>query len=459
MLRSPTVRDDGTGSAVLVKHATGAERARLRREAELLDIIRNEGVVTPVGFDEADDRCELRLAYLEAATLAEHPPLELPDVLDVLIAVGNTIADLHQQGFRHGALSRDHVLLVRPLRPVLCGFGDATGPADAQQHLPGTDLAGIAAIAEAELARTDRTVAGAAERRSCGDALIASRDLAAAAAEAPHDSTALHTWIARLGAIRHPANAVSFDAGLRGAHLAPDRPSPRWDRRRVAALASAAMLVIIAIVGWRVLSRGETSTQAASVLQPVGVPIGPDASGAGTSGASGPGAGGSGAGGSGAGTSGSGMSGAGGSGANGSGVGTSATGSFGAGTSGASGSGAGGSGAGGSGAGGSGAGGTGAGTLGPGSATPTDPDTGHDGSSSTPSATSSAGDFPRNGATLLYGTARPECPEDGTTGTGDSASDDCIEPQSAGPVGAANSGLLRLPSGQWSFVQGKSCGA
>ena len=94
MLRSPTVRDDGTGNAVLVKHAAGIERSRLRHEADLLDAIRIEGVVTAVGFDDVDGGCELRLQYLEAATLAEHPPLDLPDVLDVLIAAGTTLADV-----------------------------------------------------------------------------------------------------------------------------------------------------------------------------------------------------------------------------------------------------------------------------------------------------------------------------------------------------------------------------
>lgn len=274
MLRSPTVRDDGTGSAVLVKHATGAERSRLRHEAELLDTIDSEGVVTPVGFDDIDGRCELRLQYLEAATLAEHPPLGLTDVLDVLIAVGTTVAGLHQRGIHHGALSRDHVLLCRPLRPVLCGFGAATGPADSQPHLGGTDLAGIAAIAEAELARTDRAVTSAAERRHCGDALAASRDLAAAAAEAPHDSETLHTWMARLSAIRHAASAALADATGRGLHLVSERSASVWDRRRIATSASAVALVVIAIVGWRFLAGGAAPVSP-SAFGPAGAPIGP----------------------------------------------------------------------------------------------------------------------------------------------------------------------------------------
>lgn len=281
MLRSPTVRDDGTGNAVLVKHAAGIERSRLRHEADLLDAIRIEGVVTAVGFDDVDGGCELRLQYLEAATLAEHPPLGLSDVLDVLIAAGTTLAELHRRGVRHGALSRDHVLLARPLRPVLCGFGEATGPADPQQHPPGTDLADLAAIAEAELTRTDRAVALASERRHCGDALVASRDLAAAA-DAPHDGDALQSWIARLEAIRHAAHSAPHDADVRGPLGGTERGPSALDRRWIAASAMAVALAIVAVIGWRALS-GEGVPDAVDTLHAANVPISPitsiDASG------------------------------------------------------------------------------------------------------------------------------------------------------------------------------------
>ncbi len=275
MLRSPTVRDDVTGTAVLVKHAVGAECSRLRHEAELLDTIRIEGVVNAIGFDNVDGGCELRLQYLEAATLAEHPPLGLSDVLGVLIAVGTTLAEMHRRGVRHGALSRDHVLLARPLYPVLCGFGEATGPADPQQHPPGIDLAGIAAIAEEELTRTDRAAAGASERRHCGDALIASRDLAAAAAESPHDGEALQSWIARLGAIRQAATAVPHDTGVRGPHLGIERGPSGRDRRRIVVSAAAAVLVVAAALGWRMFGSGGAVPEAAEAVQPAGVRIGP----------------------------------------------------------------------------------------------------------------------------------------------------------------------------------------
>lgn len=295
MLRSPTVRDDGSGSAVLVKHAIGAERPRLRHEAGVLDAARIEGVVESVGFDEVDERCELRLRYLEAATLAEQPPLGLVDLLDVLIDLGTTLVELHARGIRHGALRGEHVLLARPRRPVICGFGEATGPADHRQHLPGADLAALAVLGQVELARTDRSASDPTERQFCGDALIACGDLAAVASASPHDSEALMTWLTRLRHVHeaagqeHSVTTEGFgssqarvatfghephglrerlradvaasnpsDAVARLPHRAELRGSTTWDRRRVGAYAAAAAaLAVAAFIGWRALAGGE----------------------------------------------------------------------------------------------------------------------------------------------------------------------------------------------------------
>ncbi|WP_420443858.1 hypothetical protein [Candidatus Poriferisodalis sp.] len=299
MLRSPTVRDDGSGNAVLVKHAIGTERPRLRHEAGVLDAARIEGVVESVGFDEVDERCELRLRYLEAATLAEQPPLGLVDLLDVLIDLGTTLAELHARGIRHGALRGEHVLLARPRRPVICGFGEATGPADQRQHLPGADLAALAVLGQVELARTDRSASDPAERQFCGDALIASGDLAAVASASPHDSEALKAWLNRLRHVRNAAvqeHAVTADGfgseqarvatlghephGLRerlraditassppdGVAHPPRRAELRgpmtWDRRRVGASAAAvAALAVAAFIGWQALAGSQADVE------------------------------------------------------------------------------------------------------------------------------------------------------------------------------------------------------
>lgn len=304
VLRSPTVRDDGSGSAVLIKHAAGTERLRLRHEAQVLAAARTDGVVECVGLDEFDDRCELRLPYLEAASLAELPPLVPSDALDVLIDLGATLAELHARGIRHGALRADHVLLIRPRRPVLCGFGDATGPDDQSQHLPSTDLAALAALASSELRRADRSTAEALEHRFIADALAACESLAAAAAIAPGDGEPLSTWLARMQHIRDTAGldlprvsdgfgparplaaaaaldpnglrerlraeasadgpSVDIASGLPGAERRLASPP---DRRRIASYAvMAATLAIAAFIGWRALASTGPPTDSPSAL-------------------------------------------------------------------------------------------------------------------------------------------------------------------------------------------------
>ena len=266
VLTGPTVRDDGAGNAVLVKHAAGAERLRLHHEAQVLAAARMDGVVECVGLEEFGERCELRLRYIEAATLAELPPLRPDDLLDVLIDVGTTLAELHARGIRHGALRADHVLLARPCRPVLCGFGEATGPSDRSQHPPSADLTALAALAASQLTRADQAAAEAAERQSCAEALLAAKNLAVAS-DSPHgDSEPLAEWLARMRHIRDATGyempAASRDAGLASA-AGPAR------RQVVSYAAAAAALCVAAVIGWRVLSGGGPDADAPADLAPV----------------------------------------------------------------------------------------------------------------------------------------------------------------------------------------------
>lgn len=304
MPRSPTVREDPSGSAVLIKHADGAERPRLRHEAQVIAAARMAGVVDFISLDEFDDRCELRLRYLEAPTLAELPPLGPRDTLELLIELGTALEELHARGIRHGALRSDHVLVAPPHRPVLCGFGEATGPADELQHLPGSDLAAIAAIAASQLTRADRTATEAGERHWIADSLRACESLTSAATIAPRDGKPLSTWLARLRHLRDTAGRTRPEAidgvgpargfGVIAAHdanglrerLRAQAPGPEPsdgigpgspqasralastpDRRRIASGAVLAVtLAVAAIAGWRALAGGGPVTESTSRL-------------------------------------------------------------------------------------------------------------------------------------------------------------------------------------------------
>ncbi|WP_420440077.1 hypothetical protein [Candidatus Poriferisodalis sp.] len=328
MLRSPTVREDPSGSAVLIKHADGAERQRLRHEAQVIAAAHMAGVVDFIGLDEFDDRCEMRLRYLEAPTLAELPPLSPRDTLALLIELGTTLEELHARGIRHGALRGDHVLVAPSHRPVLCGFGEATGPADDLQHLPGSDLAALAALAASELTRAERTATEAGERHWITEALRACESLTSAATIAPRDGKPLSTWLARLQHLRDTAGRTHPEAidgvglargfGVIAAHdthglrerLRAQAPGPEPsdgagpassqasralastpDRRRIASGAVLAVtLTVAAIAGWRALAGGgpetestsrlphlvATTSAAAGASSPSIAPVGPD---------------------------------------------------------------------------------------------------------------------------------------------------------------------------------------
>ena len=317
VLTGPTVRDDGAGNAVLVKHAVGAGRLRLHHEAQVLGAARMEGVVECVGLEEFGERCELRLRYLEATTLAELPPLPSSDLLDVLIGLGTTLAELHARGIRHGALGSDHVLLVQPRRPVLCGFGEATGPADQSQHPAAADLAALAALAAAELTRAEDAAAEAPQRRVCADALMAANSLAVAVASVPAGGEPLADWLTCMARIRSaaahgqpmsahaqhvavggfepaaplgamggpddlrarlraqvtssdPADGASSDAAVGDSAVAGPARQPMPDRRRVAAYgAAAAALTVAAVIGWRALAGGDPTAAEPETLIPI----------------------------------------------------------------------------------------------------------------------------------------------------------------------------------------------
>ena len=292
MIRSPTVRDDGSGNPTLVKHAIGDGCRRLRHEAEILVAADGANVVEVVGLDANENRCELSLRYLEAATLAEHPALDLADLLRVLAQIGIAISELHRRGICHGALNRDHILLEPHGSPVLCGFGDATGPKDLQQHPPATDLTALAALTEIELTRTEQMAASGVERRHCGEARAACHELAASAAAATDGFEPLSTWLVRIGdvrasvirerhspvgdSVRKPSplpGAVPGQRDLRdllglGASSSGAEGIPRGgarppvanggrsqDRRRLAAVvALACAVLVVAFVGWQMLA-------------------------------------------------------------------------------------------------------------------------------------------------------------------------------------------------------------
>ena len=113
------------GKPVAVKRAHDDEgRARLRREAELLELARHPGVVELVDLDDQADVTTLATLWLGGGTIeaAEPPPRRLAAMAAQL---ARTLADLHDRGIVHGRIAVDHVLLDGLGRVVLAGFAGA----------------------------------------------------------------------------------------------------------------------------------------------------------------------------------------------------------------------------------------------------------------------------------------------------------------------------------------------
>lgn len=112
------------GRAEVHKRACSPARgARLRREAAVLRHARNPGVVDLVALRTDEDGAEVLVTRLAGAvTLATWSPPSLDELAGVLVAVAETLADLHHLGLCHGAVAAEHVVIDPTGRPVLCGF-------------------------------------------------------------------------------------------------------------------------------------------------------------------------------------------------------------------------------------------------------------------------------------------------------------------------------------------------
>jgi len=114
----------------MAKTASSAQEAvKLEREAELLEAARHPGVVELIGADGHGIGSILLTTHVDGPTLAQSGRLPLEESAGILAALAATVADLHELGLVHGAISPDHVIVGPVGRPVLCGlaYGGRTG--------------------------------------------------------------------------------------------------------------------------------------------------------------------------------------------------------------------------------------------------------------------------------------------------------------------------------------------
>lgn len=158
----------------VVKEAESADdRIRLGRESRALRACAHPGVVPVLSSEEGDHPDRLVLARIGASTLADlGGPLPLESVAGLVAAIGATLADLHDLGWVHGAVSGDHVVLDERGRPVLCGFSRAERLSDPAQMAErvSEDVTALASMLSALLPphsdrRVVRLLAGPGPRR------------------------------------------------------------------------------------------------------------------------------------------------------------------------------------------------------------------------------------------------------------------------------------------------------
>lgn len=161
------------GEQVVKEADSEADRSRLEGEARALRACAHPGVVALLASEGGDPPDRLVLSRIGGRPLADAGPrLPLEVLAGLTAAIGATLADLHDLGWVHGAVSADHVLLDEQGRPVLCGFGRASRPSSPSELavLAAGDVKDLAVMLSAFLPphpdrRVARLLAGCGGRR------------------------------------------------------------------------------------------------------------------------------------------------------------------------------------------------------------------------------------------------------------------------------------------------------
>ena len=219
------------GRPVVRRVVGAADREQLRQVGERLERAAHPGVVRVVASGPCGDGWELTTEHGgQAVAAAAWSSAEA--VADVVGAVAETLADLHERGVVHGGLDGRRILLGRGSGPVLCGLAPTSAPG-APAPTPADDVAALGRVLGGLLAPMAPTGAAGKAR------LAALRSIAEAAGAAP--------------ASRRPtARRLAIElVGAPVSSLPTRRP-----RRGLALGAGAVALVLVAIV---VVRRPSTS--------------------------------------------------------------------------------------------------------------------------------------------------------------------------------------------------------
>ncbi len=218
-------------TTVVAKRVSGSDaRRRLSQEAAVLQELCHPGVVRFVRFEDGPDHAVLVTESAGAVSMADHRPSTPGGVAALGAAVAGTVADLHDEGWGHGAIQADHVILGASRHPVLCSFGRASrDPA-----VRASDLVALADLITEVAAAVSRS--GGRSERHAVDAI---EDAAARARGGDIDARQLAGLLAAVpgASLSTPAPAPTASDGERAPVGGPTEIGTRTWRLRAPAVA------------------------------------------------------------------------------------------------------------------------------------------------------------------------------------------------------------------------------
>lgn len=144
-----------SGDLVVKESESEHDRVRLRREAATLRAVAHPAIVrlAKAGTsDEAGGPERLALHRVVGTALSESPPQPASVAAGWGAAVATVVADLHDLGYVHGAITPEHVLIDEQGRPILCGFGHARRIESVDSAAVAEDVRAVARLVDGILA-------------------------------------------------------------------------------------------------------------------------------------------------------------------------------------------------------------------------------------------------------------------------------------------------------------------
>lgn len=147
-MRAVIVDVDPVTMVATKRAETAVDATRLRREARILDAARHPGLTEALApIAGAEPEVALQLRVVAGRTLSLIDSLADGEIAGLGAAIATTVADLHDLGIVHGALTADHVIVEPSGCPIICSLGrGSAGRETSAGPVPPDDVASLATM-------------------------------------------------------------------------------------------------------------------------------------------------------------------------------------------------------------------------------------------------------------------------------------------------------------------------